>query len=160
MITLSPQEITALLLEVEKNDTPTDVLLSAKQKLVSDYKRQTGDVPSLEIFADIEDRQELSDLTPHQQTLIDGYYALDPGTRCIGYFRGQPVIHSYTSPMRMRSGSTRRNLVVVSRDGGAKSLPRVGWADNFIPAEGVKWAEAETIISDWHLYNAERLSGV
>jgi len=156
-ITFSAQEITALLLEVEKNDTPTDVLTQARHKLTAEYHRITGDALALEIFHDVEDRQEIKHSTPHQQELIDGYYALDPGARCIGYYKSMPVIHAYTAPIRMRSESSRRNVVIVTRDGAPQQLPRTGWADNFIPAQGVAWAEAETIITDWIVHNQSRL---
>lgn len=156
-ITLSPHEIIALLLEADKNDTPTDALTTARQKLVSEYRRTCGATPMLEQFRDNSDRQEIRDINEYQQSLLDGYYAADPGTRLLGYFKGQPVMQAHTVPLRMRSDSSRRQIVVVTRDGAPKMLPLTGWADNFIPAEGVTWAECETAIADWHTHNQDRL---
>lgn len=155
MITLSPHEITALLLEVVKNKAPTDALQIAKRKLIAEYKRQCGEEPHLERLQHA-DFLETEDLNDHQQALIEGYFALDPETTLLGYYRGLPVIHAHTAPLRLRGGTAKRNVVAVSRNGAPVSLPRNGWADNFIPAEGVTWAEAAQVIEDWHARNVKK----
>lgn len=158
MITFSPHEIIALLLEVEKNDTPSDVLTSSRRKLTAEYRRMCQVDPVIDLFRDDQDRQEVRNVNEYQQSLLDGYYSLDPHTRVLGYFKGQPVVQSHTSPLRMRADSARRTVVVITRDGAPKMLPLTGWADNFIPAEGVTWAEAETVIMDWHHHNQKRMA--
>lgn len=156
MITLSPHEIIALLLEVDNNKVPTDALNSARKKLESEYKRLTSEEPALTMLHDANDRQELRHVTEYQQSLIDGYYALDPEARILGYYKGQPVVQAHTSPVQAR-GSSRRSVIVVSRDGAPKTLPLSTWGENFIPAEGTTWAEAEIAIENWLMHFQKRL---
>lgn len=159
MITLSPPEIIALLIEVDGNTVPTDALYSARHKLEAEYRRIVGTDPVLHIFRNEQEREEemaAHQITEYQSSLIDGYYALDPDARILGYFKGQPVVQAHTSPIALRGPTTRRNIVVIAREGATKRLPQ-NWADTFIPAEGTTWAEAEIAIEDWIMHYQQSL---
>jgi hypothetical protein len=159
LITLSAHEIIALLLECDNNDVPTDALRSARKKLEAEFKRITeGDPVLTMLHAEEDGSEEMHHLTEYQSSLIDGYFAVDPHARILGYYKGQPVVQAHTSPIQVRGSTARRTVVVVGREGAPKTLPLSTWSDHFIPAEGVTWAEAEIAIENWLLHHQKRLS--
>lgn len=158
MITLSPPEIIALLIESDKAASKTDALNSAHQKLCAEYKRIIGRDPLISSF-EVRDNEypgNIEGLNPHQQMLIEGYYALDPETKFLGYFKDLPVFYAYTAPARLRGNQAFRNVTAVSRHGSPVTLPKNTWMDNFIPAHGVSWAEASQIIEEWQARREQR----
>lgn len=149
MITHSAKECIALLLLIDKEEVLTGPLASAQQKLASEYKRLTGEEPLLAAMRQQPDDYRWAIVNPHQQELVDQYFRVDPNTRLLGFHKGRPILHAHVTPMRLRSTSAQRNVVGIGVNGMPFEMPKNSWAEDFVPAEGVTFAEAATIIEAW-----------